>query len=179
MTENIIYLRSSNCQAYTCWSAMSSRVGRIKEYKDCTISDEWKDFQTFAQWYYSQDRSPYESYHIDKDMLVRGNRHYSKETCCLIPGWINHMISRKQNTGKYPTCVSFSQGKYRGRFNFNGRTYQMKACDTEAEMCKLISDKRRELVNKIADEYERDKIMSPKAIQGFRNYDFTVYPKNP
>ena len=76
-------------KAYQRWSDMIKRCYNktsIKDptYKDCSVCEEWHNFQNFASWYkenYPTDGSEYE---LDKDIKVEGNRVYSYEFCIFV-----------------------------------------------------------------------------------------------
>lgn len=77
----------ANTAAYRKWSGMISRCYNelnksYKSYSDCTIDDEWFNYQNFASWFYDQDAP--NDFELDKDTLIDGNRVYSPETCLLI-----------------------------------------------------------------------------------------------
>lgn len=51
-----------------------------------------------------------EGWQLDKDILVKGNKHYSKETCCFVPKEINSLlISAKLRRGKFPVGVGYNK----------------------------------------------------------------------
>ena len=129
---------------YVVWTNMIRRCydEEVREkcptYKDVTVCEEWHNFQNFAEWCYSQkffnvtdfNGEPYE---LDKDILVRGNKTYSPETCCFVPKAINNLFkfSNRQNKknplgvyfkkslNKYGASYKDSEGKHRhiGYFN--------------------------------------------------------------
>lgn len=55
-------------------------------YIDCTVCEEWLSFQNFADWYYN---NYVEGWFLDKDILCKGNKVYSPDTCCFVPHLIN------------------------------------------------------------------------------------------
>ena len=59
-----------------------------KSYKGVSISQEWKDPQVFCDWAVQQHGWGL-GYHLDKDLLVDGNREYSAQTCCFLPRGLN------------------------------------------------------------------------------------------
>ena len=87
---------------YNIWISMIERCccedkqWKHPAYKDCSICDEWLCYQTFADWcdlnYYDIKT---ERMHIDKDILVNGNRIYSPATCCFVPQRINMIFMEK------------------------------------------------------------------------------------
>jgi len=50
-------------------------------YIGCTIHNEWYNFQNFAQWFHKYH---VKGYALDKDIKVKGNKHYSPETCLFV-----------------------------------------------------------------------------------------------
>lgn len=84
-------------RVYRVWASMLKR-GYCDKYKcknptyeDCSVAQEWHNFQVFAEWYTSQIGHDL-GYHLDKDLLVQGNKLYSEDTCCLLPRDINCAI---------------------------------------------------------------------------------------
>lgn len=78
-------------------------------YKDCTVCDEWLNFQNFAKWhdenYYEIDN---ERMDLDKDILIRNNKIYSPRACCFVPVRINCLlVKNNKNRGEYPIGVYY------------------------------------------------------------------------
>ena len=88
---------------------------RYPSYKDVTVCKEWLDFQNFAAWCNTQklfnakdDKG--KSYHLDKDILVKGCKVYSPETCRFIPQRLNKLLStRNKLRGEYPLGVCYNK----------------------------------------------------------------------
>lgn len=74
-------------KAYACWMNMMGRCyhppiqNKVPTYAGCSVSDEWHNFQNFADFYESNFK---EGMELDKDTLLQGNKVYSKETCVFI-----------------------------------------------------------------------------------------------
>lgn len=87
-------------------------------YKGCMVCEMWYNFQRFGDWY---DKNYYEvddiQMHLDKDILVKGNKVYSPDTCIFAPHMINTLMLKNPNLrGEFPIGVFFSPdttGKYR------------------------------------------------------------------
>ena len=82
-------------------------------YKDCTVCKEWLNYSNFKKWY---DDNYYEidgeQMALDKDILVKGNKIYSPETCVFVPQNINNLfIKSNKIRGKYPIGVTFNKNK--------------------------------------------------------------------
>jgi hypothetical protein len=100
---------------YTTWINMMKRcydekeIKRYPKYKECTVAEEWYNFQIFAQWY---DDNYYEiegeTMCLDKDILHKGNKIYSPETCIFVPNRINLLFTKRDaKRGNFPIGVSW------------------------------------------------------------------------
>lgn len=69
-------------------------------YIGCKVSDEFSNFQNFAEWYYHYKYPCKYPLEIDKDLLYEGNKIYSPHICCLIPKEINTTINCKRHDSK-------------------------------------------------------------------------------
>ena len=109
------------CKSFSQWNGMLTRAtdSRFKEmkptYKDCTVSEKFEDFNYFHDWCLQQVGYNESGYELDKDVLIKGNKEYSENSCCFVPKEIN-MQFVKSNTirGDYPIGVTKvkSTGKY-------------------------------------------------------------------
>ena len=99
--------------SYNFWIRMFRRVFDEKQnynvsYKDVDICDEWLNFQNFARWCEEQEflnevDDKGKLYQLDKDILVKGNKIYSPETCCFVPQKVNVFPFIR----KYPIGVTY------------------------------------------------------------------------
>lgn len=84
------YKNGKLSKAYNHWKGMIQRSysGYFHKtnpsYANCTVADEWHNFQNFAEWYYSQNIDESIKMHVDKDIRVAGNKIYSPETCLMV-----------------------------------------------------------------------------------------------
>lgn len=100
----------SHTKSYSVWSHIKKRVGnhnqRSPAYADCSICEEWHNFQNFAKWHSQQIGFDKTGWHVDKDILVKGNRIYSPTTCVVVPPQVNTMLTkRKADRGNTPIGV--------------------------------------------------------------------------
>ena len=105
------HIDNATAKAYNAWSAMilrcytkkSSLREKYSAYLGCYVCDEWLYFSNFKHWF---DKNHIEGYALDKDILVKGNKVYSPQTCCFVPQKINNIFSsHKRKRGKYPIGV--------------------------------------------------------------------------
>lgn len=82
-------------------------------YVGCTMSDEWLIFSNFKAWMKKQD---WKGKDLDKDILIPGNKLYSKETCVFVSRKLNSLLVYAGKS-KWPNGVSFhnKMGKFRSK----------------------------------------------------------------
>ena len=108
------YDKKNYPKVYQQWIDMLRRcydpyyLNKKPTYIDCYVCNEWLCFQNFAKWceenYYEVKN---EIMHLDKDILIKGNKIYSPETCMFVPERINILfVKNKSIRGKYPIGIS-------------------------------------------------------------------------
>ena len=162
------YSRVDRKVAYQTWVDVLKRVYVEKKsrtsYLDVSVCDEWHNFQNFAEWFYNQEF--YEAkdengkrYDLDKDILVKGNKIYSPETCCFVPSEINCLFIRnKRFRGNLPIGVTKSGKRFVSRLSkgFGNRVF-LGSFKTETEAF-LAYKKAKELyLRELAEKY-RNKV---------------------
>jgi hypothetical protein len=101
------------CPVFMKWRNMLQRCYSSSGYRDCTVCEEWKRFSVFELWVDSLhiDKSKLNKLHLDKDLLSKGNKHYSPETCCFLPPRLNTFMTNSLKGTK-----GTSYHKHRGKF---------------------------------------------------------------
>jgi hypothetical protein len=114
------------CPYYRTWSNMISRCYNNKaldlqpSYKGCSVCDQWLLFSNFRAWMETQD---WEGKHLDKDLLVRGNKIYRPDTCVFISANLNTFLTDSSACrGEYPIGVSYKK-KPKDMINDHSKPY--------------------------------------------------------
>lgn len=140
-----------------CYGAEKNK--NKKAYIDCTVADEWLCFMAFAKWY---QENYYEikgfRTELDKDILVKGNRAYSPETCLLVPKLINQLFIKQNSIKKdLPIGVVFKDKKYRARctkeMDKKGMTH-LGYFKTPEEAFQAYKIEKERIIKQVADEYK-------------------------
>ena len=77
-------------------------------YIDVSVSMEWLGYSNFYEDVINMVGYDYEDFVIDKDILSRNNKIYSKDTCCFVPPEINVALTKSNATrGEYMIGVDF------------------------------------------------------------------------
>ena len=135
-------------------------------YKDCTVCEEWHNFQNFAKWYdENYYKIPGEKMQIDKDILIKGNKIYSPDTCVFVPQRINALFIKSQNSrGKYPIGVTYHKKKYDSRVTINYKTLHLGSYSTPEEAFQAYKVAKENHIKQVADEYKSKYPQFPKKL---------------
>ena len=103
------------CPYYSKWSNMLKRCYSPEyqesnpTYKGCTVAEEWHSFMNFRVWMESQ---AWKGLHLDKDMLIPGNKIYSPAACMFISRAINNLLNDSEAAREiHPQGVVFRKDK--------------------------------------------------------------------
>lgn len=109
-------------KSYNVWRLMIRRcycikaLGRNPTYVGCSVYPEWLSFSNFKKWF---DENYVEGFVLDKDILVKGNKVYSPETCRFVPQYLNNLlIDSGRSRGELPLgVVELNKDNQKGRIN--------------------------------------------------------------
>jgi len=93
--EGSMFAHGKILKPYYTWQNMIMRCYDPKKqiktpsYIGCSVVEEWHRFSVFKQWF---DINYREAMHLDKDILIQGNKVYGPKSCRFIPGYINNLF---------------------------------------------------------------------------------------
>ena len=122
----IKYPVSINCvhtREYKTWNSMLQRCfSELKKkkypyYKDVVCCEEWLLFDNFYEWLQSQGNVDKwlhgKRWALDKDIIIKNNKLYSPETCCLVPQNVNCLLLKRDSLrGDLPIGVKQNCNKF-------------------------------------------------------------------
>jgi hypothetical protein len=135
---------------------------REPTYKGCFVCEDWLNFQNFGNWF---DENYYEVQgeimHLDKDILLKGNKIYSPDTCVFVPQRINCLfIKSDASRGNYPIGVNYHKvnNKYIARCNIDkGERKYLGSFNTPEEAFNSYKIFKENYI-KVVAEYHKNKI---------------------
>ena len=153
---------------HSVWSSMlqrgySSKYSSMKPtYSDITVCKEWLCFQNFAAWCESQKFFGMKDdngrlYHLDKDILVKGNKVYSPETCCFVPQEINSLlVTSVGSRGDQPIGVSYNKltQKYEAYYNERRKRKYLGLHDTPDEAFQAYKKAKEAYIKEVAKKWK-------------------------
>jgi len=140
-------------QAYIRWTAVFDRCYSTKEkyptYIDCSVGKEWHNFQNFAQWY---EENYVQGFVLDKDVLFKGNKIYSPETCCFVPQEINILFT-SYNKGNLPIGVKKIGNKFYAYLRKGGDKIHLGIYNSSEEAFYAYKIAKEDWIKEIADKW--------------------------
>jgi hypothetical protein len=129
--ENTTDANGKQLGSHACWKSILQRCYSDKfqlkwhTYIGCSVCDEWLTYSNFKTWYndnfYKVEEFKTE---IDKDILIKGNKIYSPQTCVFVPNNINSLFIKSNiKRGLLPIGVDFNKyhNKYRAQCNIGNQ----------------------------------------------------------
>ena len=149
-------------ESYLKWHDMINRCYNMKfherqpQYRDCAVCEEWLNYSNFKVWY-DQNKIPGMTLDLDKDILFKGNKVYSPETCCFVPHAINTLfLNGRKNRGDFPIGVHYDKEKekYRAEMSFMGRHIKLGSFDTVESAFARYKEYKEDFIQDIAERYK-------------------------
>lgn len=131
--------KQQHCPIYVTWVNMLRRCyspaehARQPTYIGCSVAPEWHSFMAFRAWMVEQD---WQGRHLDKDILVPGNKVYAPNTCLFVSQAINCLINDYgDGRGRHPLGVSWHKRdqRFRAQCGLDGKNRYLGLYDTADE----------------------------------------------
>ena len=157
---------------YSIWATMLKRCfyKKLKDkqptYKDVSCCNEWLLFENFYDWLHNQENfwqwKSNKRYALDKDIIVKNNKVYSPETCCLVPQNVNCLfLKREADRGDLPIGVRKNGNLYSACCHnpFTNKTEKLGVYQTIDDAFQAYKRYKEYLVKQVAEiEYSKGNI---------------------
>lgn len=155
----------------SAYNAMSQRgkpggsyQRKFPRYEGATVHEAWKDKpQAFADWIVLQPGWQH-GWHLDKDLLLPGNKVYGPDTCCLLPRTLNNAIRDNRESSRARVC---KDGRWELRYDILGPHVVKGFTDQESALL-CYRELRRMRVLTLADELKTQ--LDPRAYPALLNW---------
>ena len=141
-------------------------------YEGCEVSDNFKSFEYFYEWCHKQIGFGNQNWHLDKDLLVKGNKVYSENTCVFVPAEINSLLVKSTaSRGKHliGVCWNKTNKAFKAQVSKNkGKREYLGLFNTELEAFKAYKTAKEAFVKEQANKW-KDKI-DTRAYNALMNY---------
>jgi len=166
---------------YVLWSNMLKRCfdEKIKQkhptYKDVTCSKEWLSMTKFIEDVSQMKGFGLSGWALDKDILQKGNKLYSKDTCCFVPHEINTLLVKRDNyRGEWPVGVCFhkAKGKFMAYLKINGKLKHLGYFTTPEEAFQVYKLAKEAYIKVVAEKWKH--LLDERVFQALLTYDVAI-----
>ena len=167
---------------YTHWKSMLMRCYSEKfkanhpAYKECSVCEEWKRLSVFKEWF---DKNYQDDYDLEKDIISKGNKVYSPQTCCFVPRALNILITTdRRRQSLYPVGVHRCQWgncvRYQAHFHHNNTTIHVGYFKTPEEAFYAYKSAKEQKVKEIATQYFQEGKITQRVYQALMEYQVEI-----
>lgn len=148
---------------YILWTNMLSRCygkpyrnnpSNPQRYEDCTVCEEWHNFQNFAKWCNEQPNFGRFRYSLDKDLMEFGNTVYCPSKCCILSPSVNSaikMVTWKQESDLPIGVHRHTSGAYQS--SLKGET---KYSSDSAALSVWYVEKKKKVLRELAETFKEE-----------------------
>ena len=152
-------------------------------YDNVIVCKEWLNYENFYEWLHSQENFDKwlnnNNWNIDKDILIKGNKIYSSETCCLVPQNVNTLFTKcdKRRSSSLPIGVYKHNEKFRARCQnpFENKNKHIGLYETSEKAFYLgYKPYKENIIKQVAEEeYGKGNIIK-KCYDAMMNYEVEI-----
>ena len=168
---------------YRLWNNMINRcyneVTRhtYSTYEDCSVSEEWRYLSKFKEWCNKQIGFDNDGWHLDKDVLVKGNKVYSEHTCVFVPSEINtFLLNGNSYRGDLPVGVILDKGakkpRYRARLSKYGKYYCYGSYSNPTDAFYAYKQAKEDFAKELAEKWKAQ--IDPRVYNALMNYQVEI-----
>ena len=168
----------TNKKSLSKWRSMLNRCYNSdykdihSTYEEIEVCEEWLNYQNFKKWY---KENYIENFELDKDILFKGNKIYSPETCCFVPQEINKVFTKTNaKRGQFYIGVHYNkkEDKYVARVNKNGQKFHVGSFDTPEEAFQAYKTEKEAYIKEVADKWKGQ--ITKQVYQAMYNYQVEI-----
>ena len=177
-----ITINSVKTKEYMLWQGLLQRCysttlkKKYPTYEGCEVSENFKSYEYFYEWCHKQIGFDNKDWHLDKDLLIKGNKVYSENTCVFIPSEINSLlVKREASRGENIIGVYWDKIKkaFRATVRKNkGKSEHLGYFKTEIEAFKAYKTAKESFVKEQASEWKSQ--IDIRAYNALMNYKVEI-----
>ncbi len=167
---------------YDLWQNMLRRCYSDKyqkkrpTYIGCEVSDNFKSYEYFYDWCHKQVGFDNKGWQLDKDLLIKGNKVYSEDSCVFIPQEVNTLLTKSTSSrGEHLIGVSWHKRDkaFVAMVSRNkGQPEYLGLFKTEIEAFNAYKEAKESFVKEQANRW-KDKI-DIRAYNALMNYEIDI-----
>ena len=181
-TKYLAFVNGGNTKEYLLWQGVLQRCcsddfkKKNPTYEGCKVSDNFKSYEYFYEWCHEQVGFGNEGFHLDKDLLVKGNKVYSENTCVFIPQEVNTLLIKSvASRGKYLIGVCWCNTKKAFVAQVNkgkGSPEHLGYFNTELEAFNAYKEAKESFIKEQANDWKSQ--IDDRAYNALMNYTVEI-----
>ena len=185
-TKYLSKINGVKTKEYDLWQNMLRRCysdackKKQPTYEGCKVSDNFKSYEYFYDWCHKQigfgNDGNGNPFHLDKDLLVKGNKVYSESTCVFIPKEVNTLLTKRESSrGEYPIGVYWHNTKkaFVAQVSKNkGKQEKLGSFNTEIEAFNAYKTAKEAFIKEQANKWKSQ--IDPRAYNALMNYTVNI-----
>lgn len=172
-------VNGEDAKEYILWHNLLSRCYNPKTherrptYVGCSVSENFKSYSYFYEWCLTQVGFDQESFHLDKDLIFKGNKLYSEDTCLFLPRDLNVLLTTRKNLrGSLPIGVSAHRGRFLATCNTNKLSRHIGLFNTVEEAFAAYKRVKEAFIKAQAEKWKA--LIDPKAYEALLTYTVSI-----
>ena len=157
-----------------CYSNTSKK--KNPTYEGCEVSDKFKSYEYFYEWCNKQVGFNMDGFELDKDLLVKGNKVYSEDSCVFIHKNINLLLTKREvSRGKHliGVCWCNTNKAFVARVGINkGKPKHLGFFKTEIEAFSAYKQAKESFVKEQAEKWKSQ--IDIRAYNTLMNYEVNI-----
>ena len=181
-TKYPISVNSVQTKEYELWIHMLQRCysdtykKKRPTYEGCEVSDNFKSCEYFYEWCNEQTGFNNKGWHLDKDLLVKGNKVYNENVCVFLPQEINSLLVKcTASRGDHLIGVYWNKTNkaFRAMVSKNkGKQEHLGYFKTEIEAFKAYKQAKESFVKEQANKWKSQ--IDLRAYEALMNYQVEI-----
>ena len=145
-------------------------------YEGCKVSDKFKSYEYFYEWCNKQIGFDNQGWQLDKDLLVKGNKVYSEDSCVFLPQEINSLLVKSNaSRGEHLIGVCWDKAKkaFKAQVRKNkGKSEHLGLFKTEIEAFNVYKTAKESYLKEQANEWKSQ--IDDRAYNALMNYKVNI-----
>ena len=182
-----IIQNGKNAKEYEAWVNIIKRCynkkvkNKYPAYNNATCCDEWLLYENFYEWLHGQPNFDKwlcgHQWSVDKDILIKGNKLYSPNTCCLVPSNVNAIFIKCDSCrGDLPIGVIEGKNSFKARCNNQllNKIVYLGSYSTTKQAFKAYKTYKEKHIKEVAKiEYDKGNI-TKRCYDAMMNYEVEI-----
>jgi len=179
--DGLTCIGGKDIKEYKLWASMLKRCFDEKfkqnrpSYQDVTCSKEWLSMTKFIEDVSQMKGFGLSGWQLDKDILQKGNKLYSKDNCCFVPAEVNNLLIKSDNSrGEYPIGVYFHKatGKFVAQLAINGKRKHLGLFTTPEEAFQVYKLAKEAYIKVVAHKWKH--LLDNRVFQALMSYEVAI-----